>query len=428
MFLIICFDNMLAFKPKQPISKAYNFAFQSLFFGGIFIIGFFIGFYDIISHLLFITVAGIYPGILFAVYLRNVFKGIIIMIYSFTIATAYYGISSKIIELSGLPESYLIPSICFLAFVTCLLSWGFKRFIAAKLDLNIFNHHMMPLLIFNACLSIVIISLNFSLTFSSIHIGNMFFDLADLAYLVLFVSSLILYVMIYRYAAKENALRTEMLINKSSKRYIKDLEESFMAMRSIKHDYVNILSSLKLYIDDNDIEGLKKYFNDEFTELNTDLLKQNQLLSDFEMIKISEIKSVFLYKCSVAASNNIEVHIDISDPLESIPVSTAILCQVLAILLDNALEAAVEADKKELAIGLFKSSDTQTFIIRNTWKKCDLELNKLFTSGYSTKAENRGFGLFKVRDLTNKIKDLYLDTEMNDEYFTQVLSIKEDLC
>jgi len=244
-------------------------------------------------------------------------------------------------------------------------------------------------------------------------------------YAMFFIAVLAMFGIIVRFVFKENALRTEKMITEASKKYINDLEVSYTALRIIKHDYVNIMSSFKLYIDNNDMEGLSKYYNDELAEMNRDLLHQDRLLGSLQNVRISEIKSVSIYKCAVAAQYKVEVNIEVREPIDELGVSTAIVCQMLGILFDNAIEAAAEADGKRLSIAIIKNPGSKAFIIKNTWQPRELAINKLFELGFSTKAKGRGVGLYTVRNYTNKLNHLYLETEFDDDYFTQTLTVKD---
>ena len=217
-----------------------------------------------------------------------------------------------------------------------------------------------------------------------------------------------------------------MLIAESSKKYIQDLEESYKSLRTIKHDYVNIMSSMKLRIDSGDIDGLTKYYYDELRELNNELLHQDKLMEDLHNLHISEVKSIFIYKCSVAAGYNIDVSIEARESIDDIGISTALLCQILGILLDNAIEAAIETENKKLSIAIIKNPNSKVLIIKNTWIKKNVAMNKLFELGYSTKGKERGVGLHTIRNYTDKINGVYLETELDDEVFTQILNIKDD--
>ena len=309
--------------------------------------------------------------------------------------------------------------------VVFLLALILRKFLEKHVWANILNHKIVQFLLISASVALLLILKNFAIEGVHITLGQWTVDFGDIAFMLFFAASVTMVVIIVRYVSIETALRAEMLLTEASKKYVHDLEESYKALRTIKHDYVNILTSFKLYIDSEDVEGLKRYYYDELTEMNQDLLRQDQLIGSLQDVRLSEIKSILIYKSSVAAQHGIDI--EAKDEIDNLGVSTAIVCQILGILLDNAIEAAVvnEGDKK-LHIAIIKNPNSKVFVVKNSWKKQVIPISKLYELGFTTKAEGQGLGLFTVRKYTERIKSLYLETEMDDEFFIQTLTVKDD--
>jgi len=173
------------------------------------------------------------------------------------------------------------------------------------------------------------------------------------------------------------------------------------------------------------MDGLAKYYYNELSEMNKDLLHQDQLLGSLQNVKISEVKSILIYKSSVAAGSEISTSIEVRDPVESLGVSTAVVCQMLGIFLDNAIEALADIADKQLNIAIIKNPTSTVFIIKNTWQRQNIPMGKLFKLGFSTKSDGRGVGLYTARSYTDKIQGLHLETEVSNEFFTQILTVKD---
>lgn len=193
----------------------------------------------------------------------------------------------------------------------------------------------------------------------------------------------------------------------ASEKYNSILEKSYDELRILKHDYINILASLKLYIDNEDIEGLKKYYD----QLN--IFDVTEVL-DLRNMQVSEIKSLLLFKLD----NSIQL--EIRETIDSFGINTAVLCQILGILIDNAKEAKINY----MRIAFIKNPNSKTIIIKNDWKPQDISVKKIYEKGFSTKGSHRGIGLNTVKKYTDKFKNLYLETEIG-ETFTQTLTIKD---
>ena len=366
--------------------------------------------------------------IYFALLFKNFQRAVILVIYGASFIIGFYSVTSALLEIStwlaGFPAN-LSSAIISIAIIL-LLRYLLKGFLSKRADMNTFNHRIMHLLIIISSVVLIFVYLNNAIDGTYILLGNWYLSLTDIGFALFFVCIWIMFVLILRYVSRESRLRTELLISEASKKYIQDLEESYKALRTMKHDYVNIMASMKLRIDNGDMAGLAKYYYDELSALNNDLLHQDKLMEDLHNVHISEVKSILIYKCSVAAGHGIEVNIEAREPIESIGVSTAIICQILGILLDNAIDATREADNKILCIAIIKNPNSKVFIIKNTWINRDIELGKLSELGYTTKGKGRGVGLYTIRNYTEKINSLYLETELDKEYFSQTLSVKDD--
>ncbi|MCL2500564.1 MAG: GHKL domain-containing protein [Defluviitaleaceae bacterium] len=306
-----------------------------------------------------------------------------------------------------------------------------KRFLKKRIDMNIFNNRIIHFLMINAGVALVLMYMYSGADNVLYRIFPEGTNPAYFAFLAFFVSTAFTFALILRYISRENTLNAEAQIHEASRQYVGALEESYRSLRAVKHDYVNILTSLKLHIDGGDMEGLKKYYYGELAEINKYMLNESRLTDDLQNIRPSEVKSIIAYKCAEAAGKGINVHIEAREAVEAFGVSTAVVCRLLGILLDNAIEGAVETAAEiaepSLSVAVFTNPKSKTFIVKNTWLKKDLPLSKIFDLGFSTKGEGRGVGLHTLRQYTSKLKGLTLSTETDDSYFTQILTAEDEV-
>ena len=99
--------------------------------------------------------------------------------------------------------------------------------------------------------------------------------------------------------------------------------------------------------------------------------------------------------------------------------------RIFGILLDNAIEAAEECEEKQINIIIRKDSNSnrQLCIIENTYKDKDVDTEKIFEKGYSSKNRNSGIGLWEVRNVLKRLNNVNLYTSKTDEMFKQQLEI-----
>ena len=65
----------------------------------------------------------------------------------------------------------------------------------------------------------------------------------------------------------------------------------------------------------------------------------------------------------------------------------------------------------------------QTIIIENTFKDDNIDTDKIFTKGYSTKKNQTGLGLWQVEKILKRNNNLNLYTTKNGTFFRQQLEI-----
>lgn len=101
------------------------------------------------------------------------------------------------------------------------------------------------------------------------------------------------------------------------------------------------------------------------------------------------------------------------------------LLEFYGILMDNAIEAATECEEKIINVCIrkdFKAS-RQVLIIENTYKDKEVDTEKIYEKGFSSKPHNTGLGLWEVRQILKRNNNLNLFTSKDDTFFRQQLEI-----
>ena len=211
------------------------------------------------------------------------------------------------------------------------------------------------------------------------------------------------------------------------KEYTDMIEVMSTDLRGFKHDYMNILQVLGSYIKDDDIKGLKEFYNNDLLPESNKILEGNKNLSVLQHIKISALKGLISSKAITAESRGIEVTIEITDDLFTLAINTLDICRIIGILLDNAMEAAFICKEKIITFALVKNSESTVLIISNSCAEDTPPIHKMYEKDFSTKGEGRGLGLKTVREIINeKYANIIINTKMKDCKFTQELVIFDD--
>ena len=95
------------------------------------------------------------------------------------------------------------------------------------------------------------------------------------------------------------------------------------------------------------------------------------------------------------------------------------------ILMDNAIEAANECEEKIINVYIRKDhkANRQVLVIENTYKDKEVDTEKIYEKGFSSKPHNTGLGLWEVRQILKKHNNLNLFTSKDDKLFKQQLEI-----
>ena len=193
-------------------------------------------------------------------------------------------------------------------------------------------------------------------------------------------------------------------------------------VRGFKHDFDNIVTTIGGFIRTNDMKGLEQYY----LELEDDCQRVNNLyILNPEVVNNDGIYNLLTKKYYEADSKDIKVNITFLLDLSKLNMKIYEFARILGILLDNAIEASSEC--KEKIINLIFREDSknnrQLIIVENTYKNKDVDTEKIFEKGISGKEKHQGLGLWEVRKLVAKNKNINLFTTKNDKFFIQQLEL-----
>lgn len=207
--------------------------------------------------------------------------------------------------------------------------------------------------------------------------------------------------------------------------YNNTLSIMYDSIRGFRHDFNNIIQALKGYVDIENLDGIKRMSQtlvNECKEIN------NMALLDPNIIKNPAIYSIITNKFYIASQEDIQLNIEIAMDFEQIEMYTYEISRILGILLDNAIEAAKECEEKIINLRFVYdfNSDRNLIIIENTYNNKNIEIDKIFEKGYTSKKDvkkdEHGLGLWNVKKLLKKTKALNLST-YKDELFCQQIEI-----
>ncbi|GIP18027.1 histidine kinase [Paenibacillus montaniterrae] len=241
-----------------------------------------------------------------------------------------------------------------------------------------------------------------------------------------FFSIMVLCSLLFLYISKHNAMRRKQFEQEQFLHYMKELEAVNHNMHTFRHDYVNILLTIRGFLDDNNMEGLRRYFHDHIMKVEQQTLQHNLMFIQFKNIKIQELKGLIATKLIAAEKNKIVVNVQVPDLITTIDMNIIDLARVIGILLDNAIEASECTDQPCINLALLHTIEGSiVIIIENRAEQQPAPVEQLFEENFSTKGKHRGIGLATVRKIVNQHPNVHLETVMEKQWFTQKLTIRK---
>lgn len=240
-------------------------------------------------------------------------------------------------------------------------------------------------------------------------------------FFVYFVLSSLLLINIVSSTKKNLQMQQELEAAKQLQEYTETIEYHASQMREFKHDYLNILLTLDELIHDSDNKKLITYFDEQIKPTGHEVQTINTGLVALKHIGDTAVKSLIYTKLSFALSKGIELHLFLNFDIPEFPMKSMDLAKLLGIYLDNAIEAALTAEKPEISVVFTKTNGISLEITNNYAgeKPC---LSRLTEKGYSLKDENRGLGLTQAEQILNQYPQIIHTVEVRETSFLQTIN------
>lgn len=239
--------------------------------------------------------------------------------------------------------------------------------------------------------------------------------------IILFFTVLIIF--ISNYMIKELRYKRNMEEIETYYEYTLQIESINNEMRKFRHDYVNILTTMSEYIREDDMPGLRQYFNENIVPMKDNLQMKSIKINGTENLKVRAIKGLVTTKILQAQEKNIPISIEVPELVEHIEMNTIDLSRIIGIITDNAIGRSGRLEDALIRIAFINTDSSVMFIVMNKCKEDMPRIHELFQERFSTKGENRGLGLSTLKEITDSTENVLLDTTIENGYFIQKVEI-----
>lgn len=206
------------------------------------------------------------------------------------------------------------------------------------------------------------------------------------------------------------------------KNYTATIENLLDEMQKSRHDYKNMILSMRDFVEEKRFDELEQYFGEEILKSETlEKISKNIYLST-KKIKQLPLKSLINAKLNEAMNGGIKVEITIFFEIDITSVPTLDLCRIIGNLLDNAVEAASLSGNKVISLVMLENDNQYSITLCNSFSG-EIDMSKIWKKGYSSKGKNRGQGLPIVKKLIDSHPEILINTEIKNNLFVQDLTI-----
>ncbi|WP_442886157.1 hypothetical protein [Companilactobacillus sp. HBUAS56257] len=193
---------------------------------------------------------------------------------------------------------------------------------------------------------------------------------------------------------------------KNLKMYTDQLEADQLKLRHFKHDYKNLLFSLKTVVQTKDtqkineaINKLENYSDEYLNGLSMDLYQ------DLKNVQNPYLKSLFIGKLNLINQHQIACHFHCSQQLSEVPMNIYDLIGLLDTAIDNAIFFSRKQDPGEIYLSVTQEGHQLAFLIYNS-----------ITKNSSTE-ENGHLEALNIKELKQKYSNLFIQYNQNSKWF-----------
>ena len=222
---------------------------------------------------------------------------------------------------------------------------------------------------------------------------------------------------------QEKLNQEQTLRYRDMERYSRHIEELYKEVRSFRHDYTNLLTSLRLGIEEEDMEQIKEVYDSVLKDSSEKLQDNKYDLGRLVNIRDKALKSLLAGKFLKARDKKIVFNVEVPEEIQVEGMSLLDFLTIVSILCDNAIEASAEASQPHVSIAFLKNGAQETFIIENSIKEEGIDISEIFSFGASSKGEERGVGLYTVMKIVESHPNTSLNTTCKNQVFRQVLTM-----
>lgn len=203
--------------------------------------------------------------------------------------------------------------------------------------------------------------------------------------------------------------------------YVQTMEESLDNEQMNIHEYKNQLSVIRSMTNNKKI----KDYIDSLVDECPDDAKWN---TELKNLPKCGLKGLLHYKLACAAKKNLNVLITVSPDTASVIKGLSLedmkqLSRLVGIYMDNAMEAALDTEKKNVALEIYKIKDTVNIVISNSANIDESKVKMIGKKGFTSKGKGHGRGTYLAKKMLVHNKKFSASNSVVKDYYIERIII-----
>lgn len=197
--------------------------------------------------------------------------------------------------------------------------------------------------------------------------------------------------------------------------YVQTMEESLDNEQMNIHEYKNQLSVIRSMTNNKKI----KDYIDSLVDECPDDAKWN---TELKNLPKCGLKGLLHYKLACAAKKNLNVLITVSPDTAPVIKNLSLeemkqLSRLVGIYMDNAMEAALDTEKKNVALEIYKIKDTVNIVISNSANIDESKVKMIGKKGFTSKGKGHGHGTYLAKKMLLHNKKFSASNSVVKDYY-----------
>lgn len=205
--------------------------------------------------------------------------------------------------------------------------------------------------------------------------------------------------------------------------YEQDLESIRREVRSFRHDYKNLLAGLSEQANEGELDKLRAALAELDAGFDRRIGEKIQASAQLGNVRIPQVRSLLLSKLTGMVEKGIDSRLEILYPVEALGMDPWDFTRCLGILLDNAIEAALDVKTPWVETVLLAQEGRLFLRISNPYTGT-IDPDKIWAEGFSTKGKGRGLGLSSYQRIQAEYENTASSTSWAGGIFVQELTVE----